>query len=115
MALHKVYMARYLAVDVPTLTSWIGVSAPEVAAALGKSSVDLNKAVAYADFHSGEAGPSPFPPTYSSDAPFFEGGTVDEVLMWVDGDPARAQVALADEVSGKNRSTLVSSLEAIIG
>lgn len=42
-------------------------------------------------------------------------GTVDEVLVWVDGDVDRAREALVYEVDNKNRSTLIAALEQIIG
>jgi hypothetical protein len=41
-------------------------------------------------------------------------GTKDEVLAWVKDDPDRAAVALRRERSGRQRSTLVSELEAVI-
>lgn len=40
-------------------------------------------------------------------------GTVDEVLAWVGSDHSRATRALMAEKAGQNRSTLISSLQAI--
>lgn len=40
-------------------------------------------------------------------------GTVNEVMCWVDGDPDRADEALAAERDGQGRSTLIAQLEAI--
>lgn len=40
-------------------------------------------------------------------------GTVDDVLGWVDGDPARAAAAAAAERDGKGRTTLLSRLEEL--
>jgi hypothetical protein len=42
-------------------------------------------------------------------------GTVDDVLGWVDGDPARARAALdAEQAREKPRSTLVTDLEGVL-
>jgi len=40
--------------------------------------------------------------------------TVAEVIAWVDENPGEAQAVLDLEVEGKNRSTLVSHLEAMV-
>jgi hypothetical protein len=40
-------------------------------------------------------------------------GTVEAILAWVGDDPERAQAALEAERAGKNRSTLISELEAM--
>lgn len=40
-------------------------------------------------------------------------GNVDDVLAWVGDDPDKADRALDAERAGKNRTTLVSSLESI--
>lgn len=42
-----------------------------------------------------------------------EGLTVREVLEAVDGDPVKAAAALAAERAGKNRTSLISALEAL--
>lgn len=42
-------------------------------------------------------------------------GTAEYVLAQVDNDPAKAQAALDEEKAGKNRSSLVKKLEAIVG
>lgn len=40
-------------------------------------------------------------------------GKVDDVVAWVDGDPARAAVALEAERAGKARKSLIDALEQL--
>lgn len=42
-------------------------------------------------------------------------GTVDEILAWVDDDPGRARGALAAEAVNRQRKTLMTALQQIIG
>lgn len=42
-------------------------------------------------------------------------GTVDEILAWVDDDPGRAKGALAAEAVNRQRKTLMTALQQIIG
>lgn len=61
--------------------------------------------------------PSEEPLDVPSDAPVDEvpAGTVDDVLAWVGGDPARAAAALEAETSAPSpRSSLVGRLSALI-
>ena len=41
-------------------------------------------------------------------------GTIDEVLDWVEEDPAKAALALEAERAGKNRKGLVEALESVM-
>lgn len=38
-------------------------------------------------------------------------GTIGDVLAWVGNDPARAEAALAAEMAGRRRKTLVDALQ----
>lgn len=56
----------------------------------------------------------PEPPAGQGDVPVPD-GTVEEVLAWVGADVDRAALALDYERAHKNRSTLVTALETLLG
>ena len=42
-------------------------------------------------------------------------GSISEILEWVGDDKSRAETALLEEMDGKNRKTLISSLNELLG
>ena len=42
-------------------------------------------------------------------------GSISEILEWVGDDKSRAETALIEEMDGKNRKTLITSLNELLG
>jgi hypothetical protein len=71
--------------------------------------------VAYVTDEGVDADLGPPPPGVDPAPDEVPDGTIEEVLVWVDADPGRAQVALEAEQAGKQRRTLLAALGDVIG